>query len=174
MERLKEKFSSTLGNPRPAIPDTLDELFRRCLPPPATCPLAFSGAAAFPPQLLLRQTLPLGPALPRPGSPGWRRRGGRPCGSQWASPSRPKTRVFPQLLPQGQRGASCNACCFWKGHSAQAWLQRAPPPSSQLAALLPPSLGGPCPNLLLPLSRFRVLAIGGKSSYSQKEDVLSR
>ncbi|XP_053220047.1 general transcription factor 3C polypeptide 1 isoform X3 [Podarcis raffonei] len=29
VERLKEKFSSTLGNPRPAIPDTLEELFRR-------------------------------------------------------------------------------------------------------------------------------------------------
>ncbi|XP_015265433.1 PREDICTED: general transcription factor 3C polypeptide 1 [Gekko japonicus] len=29
VERLKVKFSSTLGNPRPAIPDTLEELFRR-------------------------------------------------------------------------------------------------------------------------------------------------
>nr|XP_056722226.1 general transcription factor 3C polypeptide 1 [Euleptes europaea] len=29
VDRLKVKFSSTLGNPRPAIPDTLEELFRR-------------------------------------------------------------------------------------------------------------------------------------------------
>uniref|UniRef100_A0A8D2KVN9 General transcription factor IIIC subunit 1 n=1 Tax=Varanus komodoensis TaxID=61221 RepID=A0A8D2KVN9_VARKO len=29
VERLKEKFSSALGNPKPAIPDTLEELFRR-------------------------------------------------------------------------------------------------------------------------------------------------
>ncbi|XP_042293819.1 general transcription factor 3C polypeptide 1 isoform X2 [Sceloporus undulatus] len=29
VERLKEKFSSALGNPRSAIPDTLEELFRR-------------------------------------------------------------------------------------------------------------------------------------------------
>ncbi|KAL8175231.1 UNVERIFIED_CONTAM: hypothetical protein K2H54_017056 [Gekko kuhli] len=29
VERLKVKFSSTLGNPRPAIPDTLEELFHR-------------------------------------------------------------------------------------------------------------------------------------------------
>uniref|UniRef100_A0A8D2J9I0 General transcription factor IIIC subunit 1 n=1 Tax=Varanus komodoensis TaxID=61221 RepID=A0A8D2J9I0_VARKO len=32
VERLKEKFSSALGNPKPAIPDTLEELFRRYLP----------------------------------------------------------------------------------------------------------------------------------------------
>lgn len=29
VERLKEKFSSTLGIPRPAIPDTLQDLFLR-------------------------------------------------------------------------------------------------------------------------------------------------
>lgn len=37
VERLKVKFSSALGNPRPAIPDTLEELFCRYGPFPRAC-----------------------------------------------------------------------------------------------------------------------------------------
>lgn len=57
MERLKEKFSSSLGTPKPAIPDTLEELFCRYLLPlvsqlhgPQSC-----GSSCFPHALVFRK-----------------------------------------------------------------------------------------------------------------------